>query len=147
MLPTSKHFSPENDKWLYFCHDGTPYPEEWSDRFEEKLTMLEKIRVKWQNPIIDVSGYRSPAWNKFLIERDKKKGTHGVVSGSQHCEGRADDIRPMNRIEVPQLYKMILGMHENGLLPELGGIGIYPISGWVHVDTHRVDHLRKWTGT
>lgn len=147
MLPISEHFGPKSDPWLYKCHDGTPYPEEWLDRFIEVLSMLEKIRVKWQAPIIVVSGFRSKEHNQSLIERDKKLGSHGVASGSQHCEGRALDIRPMDRNEVPQLYRMVLGMHDNGRLDELGGIGLYPRSGWIHVDTHKVDHLRKWTGT
>lgn len=147
MLPDGKFFRVEE----FACHEFggliTPYPEEFSDRWIQLRDMLDKIRAKWQGSLVVVSGYRSPKHNQDLIDRDNKQGAHGVASGSQHVEGRAADIRPMIKGEVPLLYRIILGMFENGRLPELGGIGIYPSSGWVHVDTHRVDHLRKWAGT
>lgn len=149
MLPTSEHFNPTTDRNLYFCKDGTPYPEEFADKFVIKLGMLEKIRRKWNAPISIVSGYRSKKYNNRLVREDKKRGAHGVASGSKHVTGEADDIQPRSRFEVPQLYRVIMAMYENGELPELGGIGMYPMSGWIHVDIAKAPdgHLRKWTGT
>jgi len=141
---------------LYFkvselaCHDGTPYPEEFADRLPDLMAMLDTIRGAWGMPILVVSGYRTPEHNAALIEADERAGTHGVASGSQHVEGRAADIRPVGGGgQAAQLHTVIMGLYDAGSLPQLGGIGLYVLSGWVHVDTsHAPDgHLRKWLGT
>lgn len=146
MLADGKHFTVAELK----CHDGTPYPEEFAERLPELMALLDAIREAWGAPIVVVSGYRSPAHNQALIDADNAQGSHGVASGSQHIEGRAADLRPSSGgHDVPQLYRVVKQLAADGKLLQLGGIGIYPISGWVHVDTfHAPDgHLRQWTGT
>ena len=130
------------------CHDGTPYPEEFADRWETLGGLFEKYRTKYGDAIYVVSGYRSPKHNKALIRKDKERGSHQVASGSQHIEGRALDVRCKKRTDLPILFRIMMAMHENGETPELGGIAIYPLSDWIHFDTFIAPdgHLRKWKG-
>ena len=78
-----------------------------------------------------ISGYRSPKTNVMLRERG---GAHtGVASKSLHMAGKAIDIRlPGVKLD-----------HLRGAAQSLkrGGVGYYPSSNFVHVDTGRV---RYW---
>ena len=77
-----------------------------------------------------ISGYRSPLTNTMLRERG---GAHsGVASGSLHMVGKAIDIR------VPGVQLDNLRGAARSL--KLGGVGYYPSSNFVHVDTGRVRH-------
>lgn len=137
------------------CHDGTPYPEEWPDRWLRLGSLFQAIRTRFGKPLHVVSGYRSPKWNKRLIREDRKRGAHGVASGSLHIEGKALDIRTTNKLDLPVLFRIIMAMYENGELRDvngkelLGGIAMYPLSNWIHIDTFvpADGHLRKWRGT
>jgi uncharacterized protein YcbK (DUF882 family) len=79
-------------------------------------------------PFQVISGYRSPATNVMLRHRSE-----GVAAGSLHMRGQAIDIRlgdvPLRRL------------HEEALRRRRGGVGYYPASDFVHVDTGRV---RRW---
>jgi uncharacterized protein YcbK (DUF882 family) len=97
------------------------------------LDLLHELRgtVESNQPIHVISGYRSPATNAMLRERG---GMHsGVASGSLHIVGKAIDIR-IPGVKLDQLR------HAAGSL-KLGGVGYYPASNFVHVDTGRV---RYW---
>jgi uncharacterized protein YcbK (DUF882 family) len=131
------------------CHDGTPYPEAFADRLPDLMILLDAARDAWGGPVEVVSGYRTPAHNAALIEADAQAGTHGVASGSQHVEGRAADIRPAGQPgQATQLHQAIMRLWNDGKLPQLGGVGLYVKSGWVHVDTYHAPdgHLRRWLG-
>lgn len=75
-----------------------------------------------------ISGYRSPKTNQML-----HANSEGVASHSLHMEGRAIDIRLPGR-DLAQLHKAALSM-------QAGGVGYYPGSDFVHLDTGRV---RRW---
>jgi uncharacterized protein YcbK (DUF882 family) len=75
-----------------------------------------------------ISGYRSPATNAALHRRSA-----GVASGSLHMLGRAIDIR-VPGVPLPVLQATALSLRG-------GGVGYYPSSNFVHVDTGRV---RRW---
>lgn len=137
MLSNGRHITLEEVK----CHDGTPVPPELETNWNETRDMFDKVRDKWNAPIEIVCGYRSKKWNKKLIREDRNRGSHQVASGSQHLFMKALDIRTSKKEDLPLLYRTIMAMYENGELPELGGIAIYPFSNWIHIDTYKVDHL------
>jgi len=138
MLPESEFFKPSE----LACKDGTPYPEAWFDRYTILvLKLADPIRRLWAGPLLVVSGYRTQAYNDGLI----KEGHH-PASQSQHIEGRAMDIAPLNATPqlVEELHDRILDAYLYHQLPYLGGLGLYP--GWVHIDTAKSSdgHLRRW---
>jgi len=75
-----------------------------------------------------VSGYRSPQSNAYLAARSR-----GVARNSYHIYGRAADIT------VPDYN--LAGLRQLALSLEAGGVGYYPRSDFVHVDTGPV---RNW---
>lgn len=81
-------------------------------------------------PFEVISGYRSAATNDLLRSRSAHSG---VASASLHLSGRAIDIR-LADIALAGLRDAALGL-------ALGGVGFYPGSNFVHVDTGRV---RRW---
>jgi uncharacterized protein YcbK (DUF882 family) len=82
-------------------------------------------------PFHVISGYRTPQTNAMLQERG---GSHsGVASHSLHIEGKAIDIR------VPGIK--LEHLRDSAKSLKIGGVGYYPGSNFVHVDTGRV---RYW---
>lgn len=77
-----------------------------------------------------VSGYRAPKYNLIL----RKKGRQ-VARNSQHTHGSAVDFR-VHGVSVDRLHRWARALR-------LGGVGYYPSSGFIHIDTDRV---RYWTG-
>ena len=75
-----------------------------------------------------ISGYRSPATNEMLRHRSE-----GVAAGSLHMQGQAIDIR-LPDVPLAKLRAAALSVAR-------GGVGYYPASDFVHVDTGRV---RRW---
>lgn len=75
-----------------------------------------------------ISGYRSPESNRKLAA-----ASGGVAKHSMHLEGKAIDIRLPGR-DLAQLHKAALAVRG-------GGVGYYPSSQFVHMDTGRV---RNW---
>ena len=76
-----------------------------------------------------ISGYRCPATNDKL--RNTRGG--GVAKQSLHMEGRAVDVR-LPGVPLAELRDAALSLRA-------GGVGYYPDSGFVHLDTGRV---RSW---
>ena len=79
-------------------------------------------------PFQVISGYRSPATNEML-----RHHSEGVAAGSLHMKGQAIDIRLG---DVP-----LRALRQAALDARRGGVGYYPTSDFVHVDTGRV---RRW---
>jgi uncharacterized protein YcbK (DUF882 family) len=77
-----------------------------------------------------ISGYRSPATNAMLAAT-----TDGVSSNSLHMEGRAVDVR---LVGLPSI-----ALRDLAFARQAGGVGYYPVSDFVHLDTGRV---RSWSG-
>jgi len=75
-----------------------------------------------------ISGYRSPKTNEML-----RKRSSGVAKSSLHMAGRAIDIR-LPGCELKDLRHIALSLKG-------GGVGYYPKSDFVHIDTGRV---RYW---
>jgi uncharacterized protein YcbK (DUF882 family) len=85
-------------------------------------------RLDTTEPFDVISGYRSPLTNAML-----HANSEGVAAHSLHIEGKAIDIRVPGR-DLATLHKVALAMRA-------GGVGYYPRSDFVHVDTGRV---RQW---
>jgi uncharacterized protein YcbK (DUF882 family) len=81
-----------------------------------------------RQPFEVISGYRSPATNQAL-----RKRSEGVAAGSLHMQGQAVDIRVAD-VRLGSLRDAARAMRR-------GGVGYYPASDFVHVDTGRV---RTW---
>ena len=133
------------------CHSGEAYPAEWSDRLAALFGVMDVIRDAWDGPLYVVCGYRTAAYNQALAEASAKRngGKSGVAQNSQHVQGRAADIRPASPTveRVAELHELTRRLYEEGKIPALGGIGLYP--GWIHVDVRaKVNgHLATWGGT
>lgn len=82
-------------------------------------------------PFHVISGYRTAETNAMLQERG---GSHsGVATHSLHMDGKAIDIR-VPGIKLEHLRDVAKSLR-------IGGVGYYPASNFVHVDTGRV---RYW---
>ena len=75
-----------------------------------------------------ISAYRSEETNALLHSRSK-----GVAKNSQHVLGKAIDVR-LRGLDLERLRETARDLR-------LGGVGYYPGSDFVHVDTGRV---RYW---
>ncbi len=85
-------------------------------------------KIGARNPYHVLSGYRSPKTNAMLGRK-----TSGVASNSFHMYGQAVDIR------IPGYSTKQLRNTAKSL--QAGGVGYYPRSNFVHVDTGKV---RTW---
>ena len=79
-------------------------------------------------PFAIISGYRSWATNDLLY-----RTTSGVAPYSLHLEGRAIDVR-LPGVKIRHLRDAAARL-------QLGGVGFYPASDFVHLDTGR---FRQW---
>lgn len=75
-----------------------------------------------------ISGYRTRATNAML-----RSETSGVAKNSMHTYGRAIDFR-LDGTSLPNLHRAALALRA-------GGVGYYPASDFVHIDTGR---FRTW---
>ncbi|ETX01324.1 MAG: hypothetical protein ETSY1_07785 [Candidatus Entotheonella factor] len=85
-------------------------------------------RVEARYPFHIVSGYRSPATNASLRKRSK-----GVAKHSRHMYGQAIDFY------LPGCDLAVV--RRAAVKARRGGVGYYPRSNFIHVDTGRV---RAW---
>lgn len=94
------------------------------------LDLLHALRYETgsRRPFEVISGYRSPKTNAQL-----RAHGDGVASGSLHMQGKAIDIR-LADVELATLRDAARTLRR-------GGVGYYPASNFVHVDTGRV---RTW---
>ncbi|MCB9989273.1 MAG: DUF882 domain-containing protein [Rhodospirillales bacterium] len=141
---------------LYNTHTGEKFSGEYKvggkylpDAFEEINSVLRDFRTGEVFPIdprvLDImhtirerlgrkdqfeilSGYRSPKTNKML-----RTNTSGVAKNSLHMTGQAVDIR-MPGVSTTKIRDIARSLRA-------GGVGYYPKSGFVHIDTGAV---RSW---
>jgi uncharacterized protein YcbK (DUF882 family) len=94
------------------------------------LDLLTALRTAAETgkPFQVISGYRSPKTNALLASESS-----GVAHSSLHMQGMAIDIR-LSDVSLDRLHRAALGL-------QLGGVGYYPQSDFVHVDVGRV---RRW---
>ena len=122
----------------FACHDGTPVPKKLqANLLGLAVGVLQPIRERWGAPIVVLSGYRTPAWNKRV----------GGAKASTHMTAEGADIRCTDPADLPAFTRVVEDMIAADALAALGGLGKY--KGWLHVDTKKKPNgkLRRWTGT
>jgi uncharacterized protein YcbK (DUF882 family) len=94
------------------------------------IVLLNDVGDKFgDNQVLHIiSGYRSPESNARLAA-----ASNGVARHSMHMDGKAIDIRLPGQ-NLARLHKAAVSM-------KAGGVGYYPDSQFVHMDTGRV---RYW---
>jgi uncharacterized protein YcbK (DUF882 family) len=94
------------------------------------LFLLDQVasKIGGNQGVHIISGYRSPESNRLLQENSS-----GVAKHSMHLDGKAIDVRIPGR-DLASLHKAALQVRG-------GGVGYYPASQFVHMDTGR---LRSW---
>ena len=78
-----------------------------------------------------VSGYRNAKYNLGLAKKGRE-----VSRDSQHTRSQAIDFS-LPGVDTERVYRHLLKVHP-------GGVGFYPVSSFVHVDTGK---KRTWRGT
>lgn len=96
-------------------------------RVIEFLNLVDKT-LGGDHEIQIISGFRSAAYNERLIRHG-----HGVAKRSLHLVGKAIDMR-IAGVDLDVLRRTAVGL-------ALGGVGYYPRSGFVHLDSGRI---RAW---
>ncbi len=96
----------------------------------DQLTHIQTL-LGTQSQVQIISGYRSPQTNAMLRSK-----SNGVAKKSYHMQGRAFDFY----LEDVPLKKV----HQAAMKLKAGGVGYYPKSGFVHIDTGPVRH---WQGS
>jgi uncharacterized protein YcbK (DUF882 family) len=86
-----------------------------------------KTRTGSRAPFEVISAYRSPPTNEMLRTRSESSG---VAQHSMHLQGQAIDVR-LSDVPLSELRTVALHLKR-------GGVGFYPTSDFVHVDTGRV---------
>lgn len=94
------------------------------------IDALHRLRslLRVEEAVQIVSAYRSPESNAAL-----RRTTNGVARNSYHVRGQATDLR-LPGVPLWELRKAARHM-------KVGGVGYYPLSDFVHLDTGRV---RMW---
>lgn len=123
-------FLPEAEEQLdYFLRDHrTGEVKHYDPRVFDILSELATAVGRPGAEIQIICGYRTPWSNEFL-----RSHSAGVAKGSLHMQAQAIDIR------IPGIDTLTL--RNAALALGRGGVGYYPQSGFVHVDTGRV---RTW---
>ncbi|QWV98972.1 DUF882 domain-containing protein [Geomonas nitrogeniifigens] len=112
--------------WIFRCH-LTNETTKMDLRVLEYLNRLDNS-LGGDNEIHIISGYRSPAYNARLRSRSK-----GVAKDSLHMKGMAIDLA------IPSVG--LQRIRHTAIALAAGGVGYYPQSGFVHIDSGQ---FRTW---
>jgi uncharacterized protein YcbK (DUF882 family) len=115
----------EINRFLRDFRSGEAYPID--PLLLDKLHQIQQL-TGGGGPYEIISAYRSPQTNEML-----RSNSNGVAQRSLHMEGRAMDVR-LRGVQTSKLRAAALEL-------QAGGVGYYPDSDFVHVDTGRV---RAW---
>jgi len=108
----------------YRTGDTHPIDPELLDQLHDLKQMLGLSQ-----PFGIICGYRSPLTNAKLHAERK-----GVANNSFHMYGKAVDIR-IERFDLRRIHNAAIAMHR-------GGVGYYPGSNFIHLDTGT---FRTWS--
>lgn len=112
------------------CNDGTDVPDEYMDNVQLLADNLQIIRNEINQPMILVSGYRSPEYNKSIGSRPT----------SQHRLAKAADI-VVKDMTPKQVWEVIIRLIKEKKIHS-GGVGLY--TTFVHYDVR--GRNARWYG-
>ncbi|EGR0170098.1 DUF882 domain-containing protein [Vibrio alginolyticus] len=123
-----RYINDELQKLNEFCRDHRRNEVHPMDRrLFDQISQIQKL-VGTEAEVIVISGYRSPATNASL-----RNGSSRVAKKSMHMEGKAIDFR-LDGVKLSTVRDAALSL-------KAGGVGYYPGSNFVHIDTGAV---RSW---
>lgn len=125
-MKLTKNFSLHEFK----CRDGTVVPEEYMENVQELAENLQVLREHIGKPIIVISGYRSPAYNRKI----------NGARRSQHLVAKAGDLI-VNGMTPDEVKEVIVHLIKEGKMKK-GGVGLY--THFTHYDVRGFN--RRWYG-
>jgi N-acetylmuramoyl-L-alanine amidase len=102
-------------------NNSTPPRALW-EKIIPTLRIVDELRDSYGRPCRILSSYRSPEYNKAV----------GGAQFSQHKEFTALDIT-FDGLSIQRVYERLIAWRKAGKF--VGGLGLYPSSGFVHIDT------------
>ena len=125
------HYNPESLQEInWLLRDHRTGDVKFIDPRLLSILYLTNLKVDNSKAIHVISGYRSPKTNQMLAQRSS-----GVAKNSYHMRGRAIDLR------IPGIQTDTI--RDIGVQLGVGGVGYYPTSDFVHLDT---GPKRQWQG-
>ncbi len=123
-----RYINDELQRLNEFCRDHRRNEVHPMDRrLFDQISQIQKL-IGTEAEVIVISGYRSPATNASLRNRSSR-----VAKKSMHMEGKAIDFR-LDGVKLSTVRDAALSL-------KAGGVGYYPGSNFVHIDTGAV---RSW---
>ncbi len=123
-----RYINDELQRLNEFCRDHRRNEVHPMDRrLFDQISQIQKL-IGTEAEVIVISGYRSPATNASL-----RNGSSRVAKKSMHMEGKAIDFR-LDGVNLSTVRDAALSL-------KAGGVGYYPGSNFVHIDTGAV---RSW---
>lgn len=123
-----RYINDELQRLNEFCRDHRRNEVHPMDRrLFDQISQIQKL-IGIEAEVIVISGYRSPATNASL-----RNGSSRVAKKSMHMEGKAIDFR-LDGVKLSTVRDAALSL-------KAGGVGYYPGSNFVHIDTGAV---RSW---
>ncbi len=123
-----RYINDELQRLNEFCRDHRRNEVHPMDRrLFDQISQIQKL-IGTEAEVIVISGYRSPATNASL-----RNGSSRVAKKSMHMEGKAIDFR-LDGVKLSTVRDAALSL-------KAGGVGYYPGSNFVHIDTGAV---RSW---
>lgn len=123
-----RYINDELQRLNEFCRDHRRNEVHPMDRrLFDQISQIQKL-IGTEAEVIVISGYRSPATNASL-----RNGSSRVAKKSMHMEGKAIDFR-LDGVKLSTVRDAALSL-------KAGGVGYYPGSNFVHIDTGAV---RPW---
>ena len=127
----SRQLTPNFNLSEFKCKDGSRVPEEFCDNVQKLAENLQVLRDTIQKPIIVISGYRSPVYNKKI----------GGARRSQHMKATAADII-VPGMHPDDVREVIIGLIKEGKMSK-GGVGRY--TTFTHYDIRGWN--ARWSGS
>ena len=126
----SERLSKNFKKSEFKCRDGTEVPDELMDNLRELVENLQIIRDHINKPMLIISGYRTPKYNRRI----------GGAKRSQHMKAKAADI-VVRGVKPQEMREVIVSLIKEGKIKK-GGVGLY--RSFVHYDVR--GRNTRWKG-